>query len=121
MTLLWKDKRDVCMLSSIHDEVETVGEKKCGLKCYIKVCIDCNDAVGVVTYLINICDVRYEKMVEEITDLLPLIRFDNFQLLYSMQEIWCHINIHQFYMEIIQKLFQKYRGATPPEAKLVRQ
>jgi hypothetical protein len=27
----------------------------------------------------------------------------------------------QFHMEIIQKLFQKYRGATPPEAMSVRQ
>jgi hypothetical protein len=52
--------------------------------------------------------------------LLPLVRFYSFQLIYNIQETLWHISVLQFHMEIIQKLFQKYRGATPPEAMPVR-
>jgi hypothetical protein len=49
MTLKWKDKRDVCMLSSIHDEeMWTVHDKKGGKKQKPKVYIDYNDAMGSV-------------------------------------------------------------------------
>jgi hypothetical protein len=48
MVLEWKDKRDVCKLSSIHDdEMETVCDKKCGSKQKPKVCIDYNNAMEV--------------------------------------------------------------------------
>jgi hypothetical protein len=42
-----KDKRDVCMLSSIYDDgIKTVHHKKYGLKQKPKVCTDYNDAMG---------------------------------------------------------------------------
>jgi hypothetical protein len=47
MALKWKDKRDVCMLISIHDdEMGTIHDKKCGSKQKPKVCNDYNDAMG---------------------------------------------------------------------------
>jgi hypothetical protein len=71
--------------------------------------------------LISICDVQYnEKKAEEISDLLPLVTFYSFKLIYNIQETWWHVNILQLCIEIIQKLFQKYRGATPPVAMSVR-
>jgi aryl-phospho-beta-D-glucosidase BglC (GH1 family) len=46
MTLKWKDKRDVYMLISIHDdEIGTIHDKKCGLKQKPEVCTDYNDAM----------------------------------------------------------------------------
>jgi hypothetical protein len=47
MVLKWKDKRDVCMLISLHDdEMGTIHDKKCRLKQKPKVCTDYNDAMG---------------------------------------------------------------------------
>jgi hypothetical protein len=81
--------------------------------------------MGELIYLISICDIWYnKKKAEEISDLLPLVRFDSFQLICNIQEIWWHINTlqlrHNLHVEIIQKLFQKYRGATPSKAMPVR-
>jgi hypothetical protein len=46
MALKWKDKRDVCMLISTHDnEMGTVCDKKCGSKQKLEVCIDYKDAM----------------------------------------------------------------------------
>jgi hypothetical protein len=46
MALKWKDKRDVCMLSSFYDdEMKTVCDKKGGSKQNPEVCIYYNDAV----------------------------------------------------------------------------
>jgi hypothetical protein len=45
---------------------------------------------------------------EILLDLLPLVRFDSFQLICNEQEARWHINNPQFHMEITQKLFHKY-------------
>jgi hypothetical protein len=46
MALRWKDKIDVSMLSSIHDNGIEAVHDKCGLKQKPKVCIDYTDTVG---------------------------------------------------------------------------
>jgi hypothetical protein len=91
MALKWKDKRDVYMIISIHDdEMGTIHDKKCGLKQKPKVCIAYNDAMEELIHLITICDVQYnEKKAEEISDLPPLLRFYSFQLISNTQEAWC--------------------------------
>jgi hypothetical protein len=60
MVLKLKDKTDVCMLISIHeDETGTIHDKKCGFKQKPKVCTNYNDAMGGADiYLITICDVQ---------------------------------------------------------------
>ena len=59
MVLKWKDKRDVCMISSIHDgEMKKVNVKGGGTKEEPVVCIEYNDAMGGVD-LSDQCIVSY--------------------------------------------------------------
>jgi hypothetical protein len=83
---------------------------------------DYNDTMGgvdipdhyLVTY--SITRKRLKKYHQKI---FCRIRFDSFQIICNIQETWWHTMHLQFCIEIIQKLFQKYRGATP-EAMPVR-
>jgi hypothetical protein len=60
---------------------------------------------------------RLKKYYQVFCHLLDLTVFSSFK---KKQETWLYINTLRFHMEIIQKLFQKYRGATPPKSKPVR-
>jgi hypothetical protein len=113
------------MLSSIHDdEMKTVRDKKGGSKQKPKVCIDYNDAMGGVDlsdqYLVAYSTTRkrlkkyYQKIFRHLLDLTV---FNSFVIYMKHGGISTHL---RFRMEIIQKLFQKYTGATPPEAMPVR-
>jgi hypothetical protein len=77
--------------------------KKCGSKQNPEICTHHNNAVGEVDiYLISICDAQYDqKKYEKILPeaLLPLVRFDSFQLNCNIQEIWWHTNALQFHTE----------------------
>jgi hypothetical protein len=49
MALKWTGRRNICMLSSIHDEKMRTGHDKKGrVKQKLEVCIDYNDASGLV-------------------------------------------------------------------------
>jgi hypothetical protein len=56
MALKWKDKRNVCMLSSTHnDEVQTVHDKKGAEKQKSEVCIGYINAVGFTFLISTLC------------------------------------------------------------------
>jgi hypothetical protein len=62
--LKWKEKRDVWMLISLHDdEMGTIHDKKCGLKQRPKVCTDYNDAMGGVCIVDHSlwCTIQWQK------------------------------------------------------------
>lgn len=80
MVLKWKDKREVCMLSSIHyASMKTVKDRKGGTKLKPQVSIDYNDAMGGVDlsdqYMITYSTARkrmkkyYQKIFRHLLDL----------------------------------------------------
>jgi hypothetical protein len=95
MALIWKDKRDVCMLSSTHDEeMQTVRDKKGGEKQKLKVSINYNDAMGgadlsdqyIVTYSTTRKRIKkyYQKTFHQLLDLLDLMVFNSFVTLHDV-------------------------------------
>jgi hypothetical protein len=125
MALKWKDKRDVCMLSSIHnEEMQTVRDRNGGEKQNPKVCINYSDAMGgvdlsdqyIVTY--SMTRKRMKKYYQKIfRHLLDLTVFNSFVTFRKHGGKYTHL---QFRMHVVQKLFEKYGGATPLEALPVR-
>jgi hypothetical protein len=123
MALKWKDKRDVCMLSSTHnEEMQTVSDKKGGEKRKPKVCTDYSDAMGSVDlsdqYIVMYSTTRrmkkyYQKIFCHLLDLTLFSLFVTF----IVGGRYTHL---QFHMHIVHKLFEKYGGATPSEAVLAR-
>jgi hypothetical protein len=101
MALKRKDKRDVCILSSIHgDEMKTVCDKKGGSKQKPKVCIDYNDAMGGVDlsdqYLVAYSTTRkrLKKYCQKIfSHLLDLTVFNSFVIYRKHGGISTHSSI----------------------------
>jgi hypothetical protein len=124
MTLKWKDMRDVCMLSSIHnEEMQTVRDKKGEEKQKPKVCIDYNGTMGSVD-LSDQYNVTYstrkriKKYYQKIFHhLLYLTVFSSLVIFRKHGGKYTHL---QFHMHTVQKLFEKYGGATSSEALSVR-
>jgi hypothetical protein len=116
-------KMDACMLSSVHgDEIKVSDKGRSKQK--LKVCIDYNDAMGGVDLFVqyfvmySTMGKRLKKYYQKIfCHLLDLTVFNSFVTNRKGGGIPTHLHFH---MEIIQKLFQKYRGARLPEATPVR-
>jgi hypothetical protein len=113
MALKWKDKRDVCMPSSIHDEeMWNVCDKNGGEKEKPKVCFDYNDAMGSVDlsdqYIVTYSTTRkrmkkyYQKISRHLSDLMV------FNLFVIFRKHGSKYTQLQFCMHTVQKLFEKY-------------
>lgn len=118
MALKWKDKRDVCMLSSIHDaEMRTVVNKKGETKEKPVVCIEYNDSMGGVD-LSDQCIVPYstarkrmKKYYHKIfRHLLDITMFNSFVIYKKHDGKFTQL---QFRIQIVQKLFHRYVNANP--------
>jgi hypothetical protein len=122
MALKWKNKRDVCMLNSIHDdEMKTVGGKKGRAKQKPKMCFDYSDAMGGADisdqYLVMYSMRRWLKKCQKI-----FCQF-SFQLICNTQETWWHINAltvsYGNNSKVISEV-QRSSSPSPPEAMPVR-
>ena len=121
MALKWRDKRDICMLSSVHDaEMQTVPVRGGGTKDKPIVCVEYNDAMGGVDlsdqYVISYSTTRkrlkkyYHKIFRHLLDIAVF----NSYVIYKKHG---GNNTHlQFRLQLIEKLIEKYNGSTPPEA-----
>ena len=121
MALKWRDKREVCMLSSIHDaSVVLVPDRKGGMKSKPKVCTEYNDAMGGVDlsdqYMVSYSSARkrmkkyYQKIFRHLLDLTVF----NSYIIYRQQGgKFTHL---QFRLHLIGKLIEKYGESVPLEA-----
>jgi hypothetical protein len=111
MALKCKDKRDICMLKSVHnEEMQTVCDKKGGKKQEPKVWTDYNDAISsadfsdlyVVTYSMKRNSMKcYQKIF------CHLLRPHSFQFVTFRKHGVKYTHI-QFCVHTAHKLFQKY-------------
>ncbi|KAG8238530.1 hypothetical protein J437_LFUL018202 [Ladona fulva] len=126
MAMKWRDKREVCILSSTHDDAMVeVRSRGGGTKRKPQACIDYNDAMGEVD-MIDQCIVTYSAARKRLKKyyqklfhhLLDLAKFNSYVLYKKQGGGFTHL---EFRLNLIQAIFLKYGKSTSEKVETSRE